>query len=54
VKHVLSHRVIYADFYEVVLPETTRSFAAYKRIEKKELDQYAISRLVQIFLEKNG
>jgi A/G-specific adenine glycosylase len=54
VKHVLSHRVIYADFYEVTLPETTRSFTAYKRIKKSELDQYAISRLVQIFLEKNG
>jgi A/G-specific adenine glycosylase len=54
VKHVLSHRVVYADFYEVTLPETTRSFTAYKRIRKNEMDQYAISRLVQIFLEKNG
>jgi len=53
VKHVLSHRVIYADFYEVTLPETTRSFSGYKRIRKDEIDQYAISRLVQIFLEKN-
>ena len=26
VKHVLSHRVIYANFYEVVLPENSRSF----------------------------
>lgn len=53
VKHVLSHRVIYADFYEVTLPEITHSFSAYKRIKKDELDQYAISRLVQIFLEKD-
>ncbi|MDR3118120.1 MAG: A/G-specific adenine glycosylase [Mediterranea sp.] len=52
VKHVLSHRVVYADFYEVTLPEETRSFAAYKRIKKNEMNQYAISRLVQIFLEK--
>lgn len=51
VKHVLSHRVIYANFYEVVLPESTRSFSSYKRIQKDELDQYAISRLVQLFLE---
>ena len=54
VKHVLSHRVIYADFYEVTLPETTQSFATYHRIPKGELDQYAISRLVQIFLEQNN
>lgn len=53
VKHVLSHRVIYADFYEVTLPETTRSFSGYKRIKKSEFDQYAISRLVQIFLESS-
>ncbi|NDV81848.1 A/G-specific adenine glycosylase [Bacteroides sp. 51] len=51
VKHVLSHRVIYANFYEVTLPETTRSFSTYKRIKKEDMDQYAISRLVQIFLE---
>lgn len=51
VKHVLSHRVIYADFYEVTLPETTKSFSLYKRIKKEEIDQYAISRLVQTFLE---
>jgi A/G-specific adenine glycosylase len=52
VKHVLSHRVVYADFYEVTLPEATRSFAAYLRIKKNEIDRYAVSRLVQIFLEK--
>ena len=26
VKHVLSHRVIYANFYEVILPENSASF----------------------------
>lgn len=52
VKHVLSHRIIYANFYEVTLPESTQSFRDYKRIRKTELDQYAISRLVQIFLER--
>ena len=29
VKHVLSHRVLYANFYEVVLPEKTKSFSSY-------------------------
>ena len=52
VKHVLSHRVIYANFYEVTLPAETRSFQGYKRIKKEELDQYATSRLVQILLNQ--
>lgn len=53
VKHVLSHRVIYANFYKVTLPESTHSFKGYKRVRKEDLDQYAISRLVQLFLEKH-
>lgn len=52
VKHVLSHRVIYANFYEVVLPEDTASFAGYQRIRKADLEQYPVSRLVHAFLEK--
>ena len=52
VKHVLSHRVIYASFYEVVLPEETRSFSAYRRVSREELGQYAVPRLIHAFLEK--
>ncbi|MBE6288475.1 MAG: A/G-specific adenine glycosylase [Mediterranea massiliensis] len=52
VKHVLSHRVIYANFYEFVLPEETRSFAAYRKIPIADLHHYAVPRLIQAFLEK--
>ena len=52
VKHVLSHRVIYASFYEVVLPEETHSFSAYRRVSREELGQYAVPRLIHAFLEK--
>ncbi|MBR5804225.1 MAG: A/G-specific adenine glycosylase [Bacteroidaceae bacterium] len=52
VKHVLSHRVIWANFYEVVLPEDTRSFSSFLRIREEELDSYPVSRLVSLFLEK--
>lgn len=52
VKHVLSHRVIWANFYEVVLPADTRSFESYLRIREEELDSYPVSRLVSLFLEK--
>ena len=52
VKHVLSHRVIYANFYEVVLPENSRSFSEYQCIRMEALEQYPVSRLVHAFLEK--
>lgn len=52
VKHVLSHRVIYANFYEVVLPDNSTSFEAYQKVKTDELEQYAVSRLVHAFIEK--
>lgn len=52
VKHVLSHRVIYANFYEVTLPEESASFGDFKKIKADELGRYAVSRLVHAFLEK--
>lgn len=52
VKHVLSHRVIYTNFYEVVLPENSTSFSAFLRVKIEDLEQYAVSRLVHAFLEK--
>lgn len=46
-KHASSHRAIYVSPYEVALPENTKSFTDFQRIRLKELDKYAISRLVQ-------
>lgn len=52
-KHILSHRVIYASFYEIILPGNTASFSAYRRIRKDEIEEYAVSRLIHNFIEKN-
>lgn len=52
VKHVLSHRVLYANFYEVILPEETKSFSSYLRVKVNELEQYAVPKLIHTFLEK--
>lgn len=52
VKHVLSHRVIYTNFYEVVLPEESASFSSYQRVAIADIDHYAVSRLVHSFFEK--
>jgi len=52
IKHILSHRVIYANFYEIILPEDTQSFSSFRKIPIDDLGKYAVSRLVHIFLEK--
>ena len=52
VKHVLSHRVIHANFYEVELPAEAGAFGSYQRVELAELGHYAVPRLVHAFLEK--
>lgn len=52
VKHVLSHRVIYANFYEVTLSDTSGSFKGYQQIDAADLEQYAVPRLIHAFLEK--
>lgn len=50
VKHVLSHRVIHANFYEVRLPETAE-FPGFLRVPVADLDAYALPRLIHAFLE---
>lgn len=52
VKHVLSHRVIYANFYELTLPCESTSFGSFQKIKVEELGQYAVPRLVHAFIEK--
>jgi len=52
IKHVLSHRIIYANFYEVSLPDNSFSFSSYLKVKVSDIDQYAVSRLVHSFLEK--
>ena len=52
VKHVLSHRVLYVNFYEVSLPEDTLSFSSFQKVRTEELGQYAVPRLIHAFLEK--
>ena len=52
VKHVLSHRIIWADLYKVVLPPAASVPPEFVRVKKTELEKYAVSRLVQKLLEK--
>ena len=51
IKHVLSHRIIYAHIYKVVVPPTRKVPAEFIRVPVKQLSKYAVSRLVQKLLE---
>ena len=52
VKHVLSHRIIWAQLYRVKLPPTDQVPTEFVRIKKSSLDTYAVPRLVQKLLER--
>ncbi len=52
VKHVLSHQIIHADFYEMNIPADIPGFPDYIRIGQGEWERYAVPRLIHLFLEK--
>ena len=49
VKHVLSHRVIHANFYEVVLPDDFGTLEGYQKVREEDLHKFAVSNLVYQF-----
>lgn len=52
VKHVLSHRIIYAYIYKVTVPPVRKVPDGFIKIPQKDLPKYAVSRLVQKLLEQ--
>jgi len=53
-KHVLSHRIIYAKFYEISISDDSVIKNGYIRIRKEDLHEYPISRLVEKYIEKQN
>ncbi len=51
-KHILSHRILYVDFYQVLLPSESNLTFPYLKIRKDEIDHYPTHRLMQFYLEK--
>ena len=49
VKHVLSHRVIHANFYEVVLADDFGTLEGYQKVREEDLHKFAVSNLVYQF-----
>jgi A/G-specific adenine glycosylase len=53
-KHVLSHRVIWAQLYTVKLSPSAKCPTEFIRIKKSALERYAVPRLVQKLLEQQA
>lgn len=52
IKHVLSHRIIYAWFYTVKVPLSARLPEGFIRVVEKDLKKYAFPRLLQKVLSR--
>lgn len=52
-KHILSHRRIFAKFYSVKISKENKIIESLKKLRLQEIENYAVSRLTEIFLEKN-
>ncbi|NDP20773.1 MAG: A/G-specific adenine glycosylase [Paludibacter sp.] len=50
-KHVLSHRVIYAQFVSVNVSELSEKLKKSIQISIRDIDRYPVSRLMELFLE---
>ena len=50
-KHVLSHRVIFPVFYEIRIDSFSRSMGKYLKVPDDRVGEYAVSRLIQSYLE---
>ena len=51
-KHVLSHRVIYAQFISIRVSNLSKLLNQFNQIKINDLDDFAVSRLMELFLEK--
>ena len=52
VKHILSHQVLYATFYQIEIEQENNILQTYLSIPVDELEMYAMPRLIHIYLEK--
>lgn len=51
-KHILSHRVIYAQFFSIRISQLNENLNVLINIPINQIDNYAVSRLMELFLEK--
>ncbi|MDR1202533.1 MAG: A/G-specific adenine glycosylase [Tannerellaceae bacterium] len=52
VKHVLSHQILYATFYKIEIEKIPASLQSCIEISNDAINEYAVPRLLRIYLEK--
>lgn len=52
IKHVLSHQILYTDFYKVTIEQEGPGLGNYLPVSRSEIEKYAVPRLIHIYLEK--
>lgn len=50
-KHILSHRVIFAQFFSINISNENELIKQLSQVQIKDIDRFAVSRLMDIFLE---
>lgn len=50
--HVLSHRIIYACFYELEVSRFSEAMHGFLQVPDGEMEQYAVSRLIELYRER--
>lgn len=53
-KHVLSHRVIFAQFITLRVSKTNQELEKFMSVSLKKIDKHAVSRLMELFLERSN
>ena len=54
VKHILTHRVIFAQFVTIKISRESEWLKKLTKVPFNEIEKYAVSRLMELFLEKLG
>lgn len=50
-KHILSHQILYATFYRVEIEQESKILNTYLCIAEEEIEQYAVPRLIHVYME---
>lgn len=53
VKHILTHRTVYASFLHIEINEKNLILEKFAQVPLNQLHKYAVSRLMEIFMESN-
>ena len=53
-RHVLSHRIIHARFYDLEVPAFSPAMQVYLQVPDEQVCEYAVSRLIEYYLENSS